>query len=166
MKRYTEIERPNISDNKLEEKDDPKIKIDLAINKMLEGYNCAQSVVAAFSQDVGLEMPTALKISGIFGGGLAHHGHVCGAVSGGLMIIGMKYNGFDTDFACREHAFALGSAFIQEFEARHQTIDCRMLTGCDLSTSEGLKRFKDSGIYRNICPRWVKEAADILNTLL
>ena len=141
-------------------------KTDLAISKMSEGFNCAQSVVAAFAGEVGLDVSAAIKISGVFGGGLAHQGHVCGAVSGALMIIGMKYNGIESDYASREPGFAIGTDFIEEFESRHQTIDCIELTGCDLSTPEGLKRFKDSGIYRNVCPHWVKEAADILDTLL
>ena len=141
-------------------------KTDLAITKMSEGYNCAQSIVAAFAQDVGLDVSTAIKMAGVFGGGLAHQGHVCGAVSGALMIIGMKYNGIEADYASREHGFAIGTDFIEEFESRHQTIDCRQLIGCDLSTPKGLKRFKDAGIFRNVCPRWVKEAADILEPLL
>jgi len=139
---------------------------DLAIIKMSEGYNCAQSIAAAFAREVGLDVSTAIKMSGVFGGGLAHQGHVCGAVSAALMIIGMKYNGIEPDYASREHGFAIGTDFIEEFESRHQTIDCRELTGCDLSTPEGLKRFQDAGILRNICPRWVREAAEILDTLL
>jgi C_GCAxxG_C_C family probable redox protein len=141
-------------------------KTDLAVVKMSEGYNCAQSIVAAFAQDVGLDVSSAIKMAGVFGGGLAHQGHVCGAVSGALMIIGMKYNGIGTDYASREPGFAIGADFIEEFEARHQSIDCRQLIGCDLSAPEGLKRFKDSGIFENVCPHWVKEAADILDSLL
>lgn len=141
-------------------------KTDLAIIKMSEGYNCAQSIVAAFAREVGLDVSSAIKMAGVFGGGLAHHGHVCGAVAGALMIIGMKYNGPNPEYASREPGFAIGTDFIQEFESRHQTIDCRDLIGCDLSTPEGLKRFQDSGILQTICPRWVKEAAEILETLL
>ncbi len=141
-------------------------KTDLAIIKMSEGYNCAQSIAAAFAGEVELDVSAAIKLSGVFGGGLAHQGHVCGAVSGALMIIGMKYNGTESDYASREHGFAIGTDFIEEFESRHQTIDCRDLIGCDLSTTEGLERFKASGIFKNICPRWVKEAAEILETLL
>ncbi len=139
---------------------------DLAVIKMSKGYNCAQSVVAAFAREVGLDESTAIKMAGVFGGGLAHQGHVCGAVSGALMIIGLKYNGIEPDYSSRESGFAIGTDFIEEFESRHQTIDCRDLIGCDLSTADGLKRFKDAGIFQNICPHWVKEAAEILDTLL
>lgn len=141
-------------------------KADLALVKLSEGYNCAQSIVAAFAPDVGLDVSTAIKMAGVFGGGLAHQGHVCGAVSGGLMIIGMKYNGVEADYSSREYAFAVGTDFMEEFESRHRTIDCRQLIECDLSTPEGLKRFRESGIFRTVCPRWVKEAAEILGTLL
>ena len=94
-------------------------KTDLAIIKMSEGYNCAQSIAAAFAREVGLDVSAAIKMAGVFGGGLAHHGHVCGAVSGALMIIGMKYNGVESDYASRELGFAIGTDFIEEFESRH-----------------------------------------------
>ena len=166
METQEKIESLEVNERIVESNEDPLSKTELALRKMSEGYNCAQSVVAAFAKDVGSDMSTALKTAGVFGGGLAHHGHVCGAVSGALMIIGMKYNGVGTDYTSREYAFLIGSALIEEFETRHQTIDCRQLTGCDISTSEGLKKFKDSGIYNNVCPQWIKEAAEILETLL
>ena len=42
----------------------------LAKDLFKKGYNCSQSVVLAFCDDIGLDSETALKISSSFGGGM------------------------------------------------------------------------------------------------
>ena len=72
-------------------------KIETATLKFSEGFNCAQSVVYAFCDDLGLNGETALKIACGFGGGMGRNEEVCGAVSGGILAIGMKYGKHEPD---------------------------------------------------------------------
>ena len=53
-------------------------------------FNCAQSVFASFSEELGLDEKQALKIGGCFGSGM-RKGEVCGACTGALMVLGLKY---------------------------------------------------------------------------
>ena len=54
------------------------------------GYNCAQSVVLAFAEDTGVSPETLLAIVGGMGGGVGGtHEELCGAISGGTMVLGM-----------------------------------------------------------------------------
>ena len=64
---------------------------DLARKLFKKGYNCSQSVFAAFCDETGLDMETALKIASSFGGGMGRLREVCGAVTGMFMVVGMKY---------------------------------------------------------------------------
>ena len=66
-------------------------KREIAATKLLEGYNCAQSIFYSFCDDLGFEKNTALKIACGFGGGMGCKGEVCGAVAGGIIVIGLKY---------------------------------------------------------------------------
>ena len=66
-----------------------------AAQYFLSGYNCAQSVVMAFSDLIGLEESAAARLSSPFGGGMGRLREVCGAVSGMLMVLGILY-GYDT----------------------------------------------------------------------
>ena len=66
-------------------------KIDTAVSGFKEGFNCAQSVLSAFSEELGLTRETALKIACPFGGGMARQAETCGAVTGAFMVIGLKY---------------------------------------------------------------------------
>ncbi|MBP3692354.1 MAG: C_GCAxxG_C_C family protein [Clostridia bacterium] len=59
------------------------------------GYNCAQAVLGAFAEDIGLTAEQALKMSAPFGGGVGRQREICGACSGMLMAYGMLY-GYDT----------------------------------------------------------------------
>lgn len=51
-------------------------------------YNCAQAVFMAFSEKAGLDENTACRIAANFGAGMKSGG-VCGAVTGGLMVLGL-----------------------------------------------------------------------------
>ena len=61
----------------------------------LQGYNCSQSVFAAFCDVTGIDFNTALMISSSFGGGMGRMREVCGAVSGMFMVAGALY-GYDS----------------------------------------------------------------------
>jgi len=62
-----------------------------AIELFKQGYNCAQSVFGAFSEDLGVDFKTAVKTSSSFGAGMGRLREVCGAVSGMFMVVGYKY---------------------------------------------------------------------------
>lgn len=53
-----------------------------------QGFNCAQSVLCALCDKVGLDETTARAVAGGFGGGL-RCGEICGAISGAVMALGM-----------------------------------------------------------------------------
>lgn len=60
----------------------------------MEGYNCAQAVIMAFSDMIGIDETTCAKLGSSFGGGMGRMREVCGAVSGMLMVAGILY-GYD-----------------------------------------------------------------------
>ncbi len=68
-----------------------KTKSEVAMEKFLAGYNCAQSVLFAFGPDLGLDGETSLKLATGFGAGMGRRGEVCGAVTGGILALGLKY---------------------------------------------------------------------------
>jgi C_GCAxxG_C_C family probable redox protein len=137
---------------------------DTAAARLDQGFNCAQSVLAAFAGQLGLDESRALKLASPFGGGVSRRGEVCGAVSGALMVLGLA-QGADTP-AGKESAYLLGQDFLQRFEARHGTILCRKLIDCDISTPEGLQQARSRGVFKALCPRFVRNATEIAQALL
>lgn len=136
--------------------------------KFLEGYNCAQSVLFSFCEELGLDADTALKISCGFGGGMGRKGEVCGAVSGGILVLGLKFGrGKSDQRAQTDVAYAEVREFMKRFSAKHGSCYCReLLSGCNLSTLEGQAYFKDNECLNLICRPCVRDAAAIVEDLL
>ena len=61
----------------------------LAKEYFMQGYNCAQSVLLAFSDVTGLDEDFAAKMASSFGGGIGRLREVCGAVSSMMTVFGI-----------------------------------------------------------------------------
>ncbi len=138
-----------------------------AVNIFNEGFSCSQATLLAFASDFGLDEELALKVSCAFGGGISHLGAICGAVSGALMVIGLKYGRTKKeDIKAREKTYKLANEFINKFKEKNNSIICNDLLGCDISTDEGLKIAKVKRGDPNFCPKFVKDAVEILEEIL
>jgi C_GCAxxG_C_C family probable redox protein len=141
--------------------------VDQALTLFHQGFNCSQAVCAAYAPALGLSRDLALKIGAGFGGGMGRHGEVCGAVSGAIMAIGLKAGSVETtDAAAKENAYALSHQVIEQFTARHGTILCRELLGCDILQPEGLQHARDAQLFTARCPLFVQAAAEIVSALI
>jgi C_GCAxxG_C_C family probable redox protein len=143
-------------------------KNDIAVRKLIEGYNCAQSILYSFCSDFRIDQDTALKLSCGFGAGMGRKGEVCGAVTGGIIVIGLKYGrGEDDDTVAKETTYAKTLELMERFSAKHGTFLCRkLLNGCDLTTDEGQQYFKENDLLNNACKVCVESVVKILEEML
>ena len=58
--------------------------------KFIKGYDCSQVVLSYFAERLGITEEMANKVSACFGGGMMH-GDTCGAFTGAIMAVGLKY---------------------------------------------------------------------------
>ena len=138
-------------------------KAEIALSKF-EEFNCAQSVVYAFAEDVKIDKNILLSLSTGFGAGFGRKQKVCGAVSGAVMILGAKYGRKDNEPKDKtEKTYSEVQQFIDEFVKEKGTINCsELLQGCNLSTEEGQQLFKDKNLRRDVCNKCVELACNIL----
>jgi len=116
---------------------------------------------------LGLDPDTAKKIACGFGAGVSKTGNICGAVSGAIMVIGLKYGKTDVgDEAATEKTRALVRQFIREFTLKNGSVSCTDLLEHDLSDPEDYDAARDSGVFTSKCPALVRDAADILERIL
>jgi C_GCAxxG_C_C family probable redox protein len=140
---------------------------ELACSRFKEGFSCSQAVFSAHAEQLGLDRETALKIAGAFGGGMGRMAQTCGAVTGAFMVIGLKYGAIDAeDKETKEKAYALVREFVDRFKSRHGSIACQDLLGCDISKPEGEKVAREQKLFETICPKLVKDAAELLEEML
>ena len=95
--------------------------------------NCAQSVLSVFTQELGIDPATALKISLPFGAGMGRTGGVCGAVSGAYIVLGLRPYPELSPTERKEKVYSLVQEFNQRFTSLHDSLNCSVLLGCNLS---------------------------------
>jgi C_GCAxxG_C_C family probable redox protein len=141
--------------------------VEKAVSKFKQGHSCSQSVFSTYGPRFGISDKTALKISCPFGGGMARMGDTCGAVTGAFMVIGIKYGRVDPDDeASKENTYRIVNEFVETFKARNKSIICRDLTGYNISDTKEHDLAVEKGIFDTLCPKFVQDAAEILECLL
>ena len=130
-----------------------------------EGYNCAQSVFAAFCDVTGMEFEEALKLSSSFGGGMGKLREVCGALTGIFMVAGVRYGYTDPgdDQAKAEHYQRI-QAFAQRFKEENTSILCRELLALGEGPDSPIPQKRTEDYYKSRpCEHLVGFAACILD---
>jgi C_GCAxxG_C_C family probable redox protein len=130
-----------------------------------DGFNCAQSVFASHAHEFKMDEQRGLRVASAFGGGMCHGG-ICGAVSGGLMVLGMRHGNCQKgDLEAKKLTAARVKAFMAAFESRNGSLICEKLLGCNPSTAEGKQEAKEKGFFKTRCPQFVLDASEILDEI-
>jgi len=135
-----------------------------AVGRFHSEWNCAQSVLWAFHDELGLAPDLASRIATGFGAGMARRQEVCGALSGGIMVLGLRHGrGEGQGKQATEEAYAKVEELLLRFETLFGACSCRELVeGCDLATAEGRQAFKDRDLKNRVCTRCVAAVVEIL----
>ena len=142
-------------------------KSDDAVASYKSGFTCSSAVFSTFSGELGLDPDTAKKISCGFGAGISKTGNICGAVSGAILVIGLKYGKIKQgDDPATEKTRALVREFIREFTARHGSVSCKELLGYNLNNPDEYAKAREAKLFFTKCPELVHDAAAILERLL
>ena len=133
--------------------------VEEAVQLFEDGYMCSQAVLAVFCEEFGLSREQAFKSSISFGSGM-RKGEVCGACTGAIMALGLKYgeNKSKSDEMCVK--------FLDSFKKENGSYICRDLLDCDIRTEEGIKYAIDNNLFKEICPKMVESAAKIAQELI
>lgn len=141
-------------------------KAEKASELFSNSFNCSQAVFAAFAPDFGIDEELALKLATSFGGG-ARNGEICGAVSGALMVIGLKYGHFQSgNSEQKSRAYAIAAEYTKRFKEANRSIVCRDLLGYDLTIPEDMACIQEKNLFKTICPRMVIGAVEVLEGIL
>ena len=142
-------------------------RVESAVSYFKEGLICSQAVLLTYGTRLGLNHETALKIADGFGGGMGRMGETCGAITGAFMVIGLKHGRTAVeDTQSHEKTCSLINEFVRTFKSRYGSIICRELLGCDISTPDGLNSAREKKLFTTICPKYVRDAAEIIEQIL
>ncbi|MBR4102378.1 MAG: C_GCAxxG_C_C family protein [Oscillospiraceae bacterium] len=141
-------------------------KSEKALELFASGFNCSQAVLTAFAPDFGLDEKLALMLGTQFGGG-ARNAEMCGAVSGALMVLGLKYGHYQSDNTeQKSRAYAIAVEYTKRFKEQNGSIVCRDLLGYDLTNPEEAACIKERNLFGDICPKMIQSAVELLESIL
>ena len=139
-----------------------------ALQAFTDGANCAQAVVIAYADALGIDEKTAARLGSSFGGGIGRLREVCGAVSGMMMVYGLL-KGYDDlkDSAAKKAHYANVQALAAKFREENGSIVCRELLKGVETTSGGVPEPRTEEYYKKRpCPALAACAAGILDEML
>ena len=143
-------------------------KSSLAVQTFANSFNCSQSVFSVFAPDFGISRDLSLRLASPLGAGIARRQETCGAVTGAILAIGLKYgkgeNGTDED---KKKAFDISKKFISAFEAEFGSIEClKLLDNNYMDTEQGAAAIAASDMFRTRCANYVKYAVEKTEELM
>ena len=130
----------------------------------LDGYNCSQSVVAAFADELGMNREQAIRMASPFGGGMGRMREVCGCVSGMFMVLGYLY-GYDDPkvYECKKELYERVQLLAARFREDNGSIVCSKLLGLEGKDSSPVPSRRTEEYYKKRpCPKLAGYAARIL----
>lgn len=133
-----------------------------AVKSFLEDYNCAQSVLLTMFEYWNGENELIPKIATAFGGGIGRCGSVCGALTGGVMALGIKYGTNEPSLEKRLEAYRKAQEFYKQFKEQHGSVLCLELIGYNLSDHRELDEAREARVFEEKCVNFVRNAIEIL----
>ena len=137
-----------------------------ALRCFADHLHCSQSILAAFSEECGITEETAFRLGSCFGSGM-RRGNVCGACTGALMVLGLKYGETHAgDQEGRLRTNRLNDLMMDRFSEANGSCICNELLRCDVRTPEGVQYARDNHLFMEFCPKMVASAVDILEDII
>lgn len=130
-------------------------KKELAISYHDKGYNCCQSVICAFSKELGVPDEILFKAAEGFGLGMGCMKGTCGAISGAVMAAGFKNSTANFDgVKSKADTYQLSKKILSSFEKKNGATLCKDLKGIETGT-----------VLRS-CSGCIEDAVDLISEIL
>jgi len=135
-------------------------KLDNSASKMMDERrgNCAQAIFTTYGPHLAkgkVDFDLCMKITSAFGGGINRTGNVCGAVTGALMALGLKYG------LSIQEVTKVSNQILDEFTAINGSIICRDLIGHDLFDDEDMRKAFEKDAFKK-CMKYVDDVARMM----
>jgi C_GCAxxG_C_C family probable redox protein len=141
---------------------------DLALKYFRNNFNCSQAVFTVFGTGYGISENDCLKIGCAFGAGMGRQQFTCGAVTGALIALGLKYGkGSNDPEANKAETYLKTQEFFSEFGRINGSTVCReLLNGLDINDPEDHKKLIEQGLFEKNCEKYVADAVRIIEKIL
>lgn len=145
-------------------------RVEKAIARHTSGFGCAQSVASVFAEELGIDEVTAQKMAIGLGGGIGRQGEICGALSGGVLVLGMKHgvNSMDGEAnkVAKNLVYDLDQKLTAQFRERTGAIRCNDILGFDMNDPVARAAALEKGVFATRCNKCIQDSVEIVEKLL
>ena len=130
-------------------------------------FNCSQSVLVAFAEDLGLSEDEALRVASAFGGGIGRQQFTCGALTGASMVLGLKFGkGKNDPDEKKIETYEKVVRLFNEFSEVHKSTNCRaLLHNLDMNDEKELEIINGQNLFHDLCRKYVADAVQIVERI-
>jgi len=139
--------------------------VKLANSYAAKGFLCSESVLLAISDYLKIRNELIPKIATGFGAGIGGRGEVCGAISGGIIALGLEF-GRNNAKKQKMNPYWFAMKLVERFEKEFGHLTCRELTGCDFNTEMGRRKYADQKMWEMKCCQYIETATAIVFDLI
>lgn len=150
-------------------KEELEKRVEVAVNYFKEGYNCSQSVVAAYADLYGFTSEQAFKMSASFGAGIGRMRQTCGAACGMFLLAGLDCGAIEgSDRAGKSHNYAVVQDLAAKFKAINGSTICGDLLGLNKEHQNNPQAEERTNAYykKRPCVKMVETAARLFGEYL
>lgn len=142
------------------------MKKEMIAEQFMKGFDCSQVVLAQYAERLGLGLDEANRMGAAFGGGMGI-GETCGAVTGAMIALGIKYGHCQEEHMEQKDIMnAKRAEFLEAFLKKYPACSCKGLLKHDISKPEEMQKILDEGLLFDFCPQVVADVIKILDDML
>jgi C_GCAxxG_C_C family probable redox protein len=143
-------------------------KPDKAVEYFRNKFNCSQAVFTVFGTEHGMPENECLKVACAFGGGMGRQQLTCGAVTGAMMALGLKYGkGLNDNEEKKQQTYSKTRELFAEFIKLHGSTNCReLLNGLDMNNPEDHKKIIEQRLFDVECENYVSDSVTIVEKIM
>ena len=140
--------------------------IKLADSYASQGYLCSESCLMALAKCQDVEDPLIPRIATGFGAGIGMNGEICGAITGAVIGLGIRYGRDRVEPAENQMPYWYSTELLKRFRAEHGEIRCSALLGLDIAKTEDLEEYYRRNLWVKSCTRFILSATGIARDMI
>ena len=131
-----------------------------------EGFLCSEAVLMALSECLGVSSEIIPRIATGFGAGMGRNGEVCGALSGGVMGLGLRFGRSMAEEEGERRPYWFSEELAARFRERFDHVRCEDLLRLDLSRVEDVQTYHERGLWETTCRDIIEVATGLAHDML
>lgn len=134
--------------------------VNRAMGYIDEGFLCVEAVFMALADMHGTESELIPKVASGLAAGIARTGHICGAVTGAILGLGLWY-GRVKPVETFKKSYWYSRRYVCEWLELYPETGCSDLLGLSLDDPEGYDRYVSEDMWNKKCKEYVRDAVGL-----